>query len=271
VIERASPGPRPRQGLEHQAWCASLPAVALEDVQGAGLLDRIDTKFVLPPVQVAPLLAAAAGYAVLEIDGARTFRYTTTYYDTTERTCLRDHLRGRPVRAKVRVRRYEDTATTWLEIKRRQANGRTWKRRTPWMAQGGTRPDWPPELLELLPPHVDATALHPTLVVRYRRTTLLYQAKGGPTERVTIDQALTWSAPASVPSADNTVPSSGTGVDGVILELKQAARSDSPMRTALRDADIRPTAISKYCLGMAALDPSAAPARLRVQLARFAT
>jgi len=260
----------------------SLPSVPLDVVQGAALLDRIDTKFVVTPAYLPTLLAQTReGYAVLEIGGERSFAYTTTYFDTLDRRCFLDHVRGRPVRVKVRLRRYHATATTWLELKRRQANGRTRKVRLLLPEGSGTLPDphmWPPEFHDALPTHLEATAFRPVVDVHYQRSTLLYRAPGVPPERVTIDQALVWMRPLVDPSPDATPDATAHAsalaraqlplaeAHCVIVELKQGVRHESPVRKALRQAGIRSTAVSKYCLGVAALDPPAAPAPLRAQL-----
>lgn len=246
---------------------APMSGVSLSTIREAGLLDRIDVKFVVPWGILSTLLAEIAPqYAALEIDGRRSGDYVTTYLDTPAWHCFRDHMAERPVRAKLRERYYGATGERWQELKLRRANGRTRKLRQRCAAVEGPwrHPDWP------IPAgwHAEAPArlplgeLRPVLDVCYRRATLLWSTGGGEArERATIDRGLFWQTPQLL----------ATAPDVAIVELKQTTRIDSPLRSALRDAGIAPRALSKYCLGVAALYPQRAPASLHAIRRRLGT
>ncbi|NNF88923.1 MAG: molecular chaperone, partial [Acidimicrobiia bacterium] len=62
-----------------------LPSVGLADLNNeAALLTRKDRKY-LVPLEVARVLLAQDGLLVLEIDGRRSFRYESVYFDTPDR------------------------------------------------------------------------------------------------------------------------------------------------------------------------------------------
>src|SRR5919112_1928972 len=106
------------------------PVTLAELEASAGLLDRMDNKYVVPVeayAAVAEQLAATHG--VLDIDGVRAFEYRTTYYDTPELETYRDHVRGRRRRYKCRSRHYVDSGSCAFELKLKGLRGRTVKHR----------------------------------------------------------------------------------------------------------------------------------------------
>lgn len=109
----------------------TMPAVTLDQMKGIRLMNRIDTKYVLPQRLLAPLLEQAAlnGYRIQQIDGARACRYDTLYYDTPSREMYRLHHDRRLVRQKIRTRTYVESGSTFLEIKNKTNKGRTRKKR----------------------------------------------------------------------------------------------------------------------------------------------
>ena len=54
---------------------------------------------------------------------------TTLYFDTPDRQMYAEHQRGRKNRQKIRVRRYESSGVSFLEVKRKNNKGRTDKKR----------------------------------------------------------------------------------------------------------------------------------------------
>ena len=254
----------PGHGIDRRA--ATLRPVPLQELQEAALLDRVDTKFVCSVAEVEAILdQVGSAYGILTIEGCQSFRYRTTYYDDAGYRCFRDHLAGRPVRAKVRVRRYLDAGQAWMEVKQRNAAGRTRKLRVPldaavdpWAAPEHV-PTVPADLWHGLPHHLDPAALRPILDVSYLRSTMKRLDDATRPERVTLDRAVAWSTPA------HRTPSAAA----VIVELKQAAREESPWRIALRGAGVRPTAVSNYCVGMAALGLGTSPPALHRMLTRL--
>ena len=120
----------------------TLPALTLDEVnQTAALQTRVDRKYIVQPHTWEAVLASLdSALTVLEIDGRRSFHYSSTYYDTPELDSYRDAARGRPRRFKVRTRRYLDSGTSAVEVKMRSLSGTTSKSRQ-WLgadAPGGS-------------------------------------------------------------------------------------------------------------------------------------
>ncbi len=229
-----------RAGLDAHA------PISLSELNGsAALLTRVDRKYLLGPAEADALVAALpADVRVLEIDGRRSFRYRSTYYDTPDLVCFLDTAHRRRRRFKVRARSYVDSGERFLEVKTRRA-GVTLKRRTPW---AGTGPLDPVALAFV----ADALAaegtplpdrLGPVLEVTYLRSTVLLP---GVPARLTVDRALAWRNLGS-----------GTAFaapDLAILETKSGSAPSAADRRLWR-AGHRPASVSKYATGLAALRP----------------
>lgn len=92
--------------------------VTLEEMSGIRLMNRTDTKYLLPLETLAVLLYyAAADYRVQEVAGERNIVYHTVYLDTVDKAMYRAHQNGRAVREKIRVRTYVASQLTFLEVK----------------------------------------------------------------------------------------------------------------------------------------------------------
>ncbi len=100
---------------------AALPPIGLDElVERSELQTRIDRKYVVDPAGADVLVALApAGTRALDIDGERTFGYTSVYLDTPE--LLGYHLAAhrRRRRFKVRSRCYDGSGLAYLEVKTR--------------------------------------------------------------------------------------------------------------------------------------------------------
>ncbi len=145
-------------------------------------------------------------------------------------------------RYKVRSREYVDSQLAFLEVKHKTNKGRTIKSRmqTPGLADEiGT--ETAAFLHNTLP--FDPAQLVPRLWVAYDRITLVSQLRQ---ERVTIDLNLSFSW------ADETVNLPQL----VIVEVKQDGFStQSEMIRRLRQNQVRPLGLSKYCLGVSLIYP----------------
>ncbi|MCI1753557.1 MAG: VTC domain-containing protein [Flavobacteriales bacterium] len=117
----------------------SLPAVLqrfapikLAEMDAVQLLVRMDTKYVFGAHRLTELLEELLPeYRLLEVNGVRGIDYQTRYFDTLALKHYFDHHNGRPLRSKVRVRRYGGSGLCVLEVKRKTGRGGTDKRRTP--------------------------------------------------------------------------------------------------------------------------------------------
>lgn len=231
--------PRRIAGLDER------PGITLDELNAAAeLLTRVDRKYVLAADVVHAFVAALPATArVLQIDGLRSFRYTSTYFDTDGFVSFLHTARRRPRRGKVRSRTYLDSRQTFLEVKARR-HGHTVKNRIPWapgpldhhaedfvahaLADNGVK--LPGELNQVL--HVD-----------YSRSTILLSEAAA---RVTIDSELSY----RLVGAARPWPVPGL----MIVETKSGARP-SPADRLLWRLGHRPCGISKYATGLAALRP----------------
>lgn len=225
-----------------------LAPVTLEELDAtAALQTRTDRKYVLRPETWARALASHdAAPRVLDIDGLRTFRYESVYYDTPDLDSYRMAARRRPLRYKVRTRQYVDTGTVAVEVKLRSRTGETVKHRE-WLSPGASRGGGPrlpaaaQRFVASFPATADAVGrLAETLTTSYERVTLLTADA-----RVTVD--------AHVRGRDNHGREAGFG-DLLIVEVKTSARAGTVDR-ALWSLGVRPSRVSKYCTALAALRP----------------
>jgi VTC domain len=225
------------------------PVTLAELEASAGLLDRMDHKYVVPwetYAAVADRLADTHG--VLEIDGVRTFEYCTTYYDTPDLDTYRDHVKGRRRRYKCRSRHYVDSGGCSFELKLKGLRGRTVKHRLAYDA--GLHGSVSAEALEFVQRTVHEAygrspqQLRPVLHMRYRRTTLV-DLRG--CERLTCDTELRFHGDDGA---------NGALQDGVVI-LESKSRDGAGLADRLlHSLGNRPAeACSKYCLGVGMTRP----------------
>jgi hypothetical protein len=219
--------------------------ISLGELGSAALLDRVDTKFLVPLPAVPQLLSDLNGnYRALEVEGTRVGRYHTRYFDTPDLALYHAHQAGRLPRYKVRVRSYLESREQYLEVKLKNNKGRTVKSRRALGAGEGTldlvRRETRSELEGTLP----TATLQETLTAEFSRVTLV--RRDAP-ERLTIDVGLSFErGPA------------GRAVSGAaIVEIKQLRHGPADGRDALRSLFLRDGTVSKYCLGVALLEPTA--------------
>lgn len=216
--------------------------VSLDDMKKVRLMNRIDTKFVTTRDRLLSLLAMAGEqYFVQEIGGELDMPYRTLYFDTPGRTMYVEHLRGRLSRQKIRMRTYESSGLTFLEVKNKNNRGRTDKKRV--VCTKDSSPDDCGGFLDGLS-HYDVGTLSPSLENRFRRITLVNRRM---TERLTIDTGLRF--------RDSRLRGAVTVLDSlVIIELKRDGLMESPVSRMLNMLRIHPSGFSKYCMGLALTD-----------------
>jgi len=217
--------------------------ISLADLDAAALLDRIDTKFVLSTASLPSLFQALVPeYRVLEINGVRHHRYSTRYFDTPSYQLFHDHLEDRDLRHKVRSRTYLDSGLSFLEVKSKYANGRVVKSRH--------RTNEPlTQFSEAARDFVAAQGLldcpwfQPAVDNQFLRITLMHRDE---TERLTVDLGIRFD------SEQRTIVLPGVSV----VELKQGEfNASSPFLQHMHADSIAPTRMSKYCVGLALLQP----------------
>ncbi len=231
-----------------------LDPISLDEMDGVKLLNRIDTKYVIPFRYFEKLMEMLGDrYYILDMDGKRIFKYVTTYFDTLDFQFYRDHHDKKLTRLKVRSRTYADTDVHYFEIKRKY-NHRTKKYREMLTQEQGELTEEQREKIQkyyqrISPYYTEdfarseevADSLVPALITSFCRITLVNKEK---TERCTIDLDLSFINP--------DVPDEEIKMDEiVIIEVKQSQSSTSQgIAASLNKHGIEPFSISKYVLGI---------------------
>lgn len=217
-------------------------AHGLDDLDKASLMNRVDTKFLVPIDKLPQVFESIRShYSVLEIDGKRCFRYQSTYFDTDDFLFYYKHHSGRLNRHKVRTRRYVDSDLSFLEVKFKNNKKRTIKKRVKLADDGSIR-------LKDHDAFLDATGLPQEVILKprlknsYSRIAFASEERG---ERLTIDMGLENQAILRDGDARSKLE------NVAIVELKQArVDRESPFFAVVRALGIRPSSFSKYCMGI---------------------
>lgn len=241
-----------------------LPPVSLDELNAeVALQTRIDRKYIVP-LELAGRLLASAGTSmrVLDMDGSRRFAYDSVYFDTADLDSYLLAAHGRRRRYKIRTRTYVDSAVSFLEVKTEGSREATVKERIPYRLEDRARltPEglaYVRETLSASGSNVPALPLEPVLETRYGRTTLYLPESGS---RATIDTDVTWQRPGHQPWVLH---------GAVILETKSGSTA-GPLDRHLWAAGVRPSRISKFATGMAALRPGLPANRWNRTLRRMA-
>jgi hypothetical protein len=230
-------------GVEMPAALEAFGDASAELLAARTLQQRVDRKYLLPIQTLDVLLAGLrADFRVVRAEGRLAATYDSVYFDTPGKQMYHDHRRGRGRRHKVRMRHHFDRRLSFLEIKRKSANGRTSKARL-------DRPFGQNELdvegLAFIEQHspFQAGQLVRTVSAAFRRITLVGEHTD---ERITID----WDLELRDDRQRQRLP------HVVIAEIKQARYSNrTHAACVLQGLHIRETAVSKYCLATARLAP----------------
>lgn len=237
-----------------------MNTVSLEELNAeAAMLTRVDRKYVLRSAELTEVLTRLEQEApetrVLTIDGRTAHSYRSVYFDTPELTSFMMAARPRRRKFKLRTRTYAGTGASFLEFKVEGARDLTVKSRyeltgedAELAADDRLSPGavaWADDLLgQARESGVDihANDLEPVMWGTYDRTTFLLPGGIG---RATVDTNLTWQGV-------------GTDIldrpDMVIVETKSGSRP-SDIDRMLWHSGHRPSTISKFGTGMAALHP----------------
>lgn len=217
----------------------------LEDLNKAALMNRVDSKFIIPRDKLATTLEKITDhYSVLEIDEKRVFRYQNIYYDTNDLDFYHSHHNGKLNRYKVRYRSYVDSGSAYLEVKFKNNKKRTQKTRI--------KVDAPPsQVIETSHDFLyecglsDSQYLRPVQNGGYFRVALANEAAA---ERITIDTEMYF---YNTPSTDNTKHERLPIGNFVIAEVKQSRMNrKSPFYQLMREQGFKKRSFSKYCMGM---------------------
>lgn len=221
-----------------QSILAKFIPISLERMKEVTLLDRIDKKFIFNAEMLGDILEKlATDYYALEINGLRTARYETVYFDTPSYEMYTKHHNGKLNRHKVRFRTYLDSEKSFFEIKFKNNKGRTLKTRVKNEVNNYTITGNLQLLLNEKTSY-KVSELERVLRVFYYRITLINKNL---TERITIDFGLEYEHKGEFFHFPNLV----------IAEVKQDKSADSIFKDLMLEKRIKPLSLSKYCLGIA--------------------
>jgi hypothetical protein len=223
-----------------------LKPVRLAAMDCVRFMNRTDTKYVFPVSRLPELIENLQGrYKVLEINKLKVQLYSTIYFDTPEFLFYNQHVNGQLERYKIRIRTYESTGESYLEVKTKTNKNRTIKNRLNNISFSGSIDA---SHTDFIKEHssVDPMLLKPVLINRFIRTTLISFAT---VERITLDFNLSFTDYGNKEFIE--IPYLA------IAELKKEGSSaSSDFNTILKNMGIYPMGFSKYCIGSAMLKDS---------------
>jgi len=220
-------------------------------------MDRVDTKYLVRLVDLPSILSALTSHcAILEAGLQRISEYRTLYFDTPILNFYYDHHNGKRPRYKIRMREYHDTEDVFLEIKNKENDLRTIKNRAPIAAiRQSLTSEMQAFLTQFYPG--DAESLKPILWNTFRRITLI---NIGSCERVTMDLGLNFFNDTDSFQLSHLA----------VVELKQRDFSrESIILHTLKEKGYQPISLSKYCTGVAFLNPGIKRNRFKHNFLQF--
>ncbi len=211
--------------------------ITLEEMDEVKLMNRTDTKFIFSINQLPDILhKAKQNYKVLEINKNRILDYKTLYFDTEDLRMYNLHQNGKLNRYKIRHREYLVSNISFLEIKFKSNKGRTIKKR---IKKQKIEEQISPDSKKFIEENTifNSDSLKPALYNKFSRITLTHNTNK---ERVTIDINLKYNKNEKKTKLPFLV----------IAEVKQEGFSNaSEFIKILKSQKIRPTGMSKYCVG----------------------
>lgn len=232
-------------GVQIKKILDNMPSISLEEMEGVRLMNRIDTKFVIPSNELVDFLNKIKdNYYVQEVNGMKVVNYQTTYFDTSSDEMFVAHQNGKCDRRKIRVREYTDSNLTFLEVKHKNNKGKTHKVRINIRNKELSKDERAKDFIRKNS-EFELAELFPRIENNFRRITLVNKCK---TERLTIDCDVNF---LNLETGNQNAIS-----ELVIIELKQDGLQYSPVRELMMEERIRPVSISKYCIGSVLTNPA---------------
>ena len=213
----------------------NFKSISLAEMDRVKLMNRTDTKFAFSVEKFTEFLGCLNQfYDVLEIANTRTPHYESLYFDDDQFSFFKDHHNGKTNRFKVRIRKYVESEILFLEVKHK-FKGRTDKKRIPTT---GFDEVFDEKQLQFLTKQLQAESqLMPTMWNSFQRITLINKTLN---ERLTFDFNINFHHQNTERNFNNLV----------IAELKQENLDrNSPFYVLMKNQQIRPYRLSKYCLG----------------------
>ncbi|MBI4932174.1 MAG: polyphosphate polymerase domain-containing protein [Bacteroidetes bacterium] len=218
--------------------------ITLAEMESVKLMERVDSKYVFPFLQLPRILdGMASTYRLLSINDIRIHRYESLYYDTKDFQLYGRHELGKLNRWKLRFRRYADSGgLTFFEIKFKNSKERTIKNRVKMKEIGNRIEGKADDFLKKIT-SFSAEMFEPKIWVNYSRMTFVNKFSQ---ERLTIDTNLHF-----IKAAPDGNIIEARFPQMVIAEAKrEKASSVSEFIRMVRMGAIRESGISKYCFGI---------------------
>ena len=220
----------------------SFKRLSLADIESVSLLNRTDHKYCLHRSALPAILELLKpDHAILDIEGQTIFSYENTYFDTEKNQMYLDHQNEKGNRYKIRLRRYVQTQSNFLEIKLKTNKGRTIKRR---IERDSFSPVFNRQELDFIQHFspFQGTELTPRIQNNFERITLIDKEL---TDRITIDLFPGFESSERKIALKNLV----------IIEVKQNKNNNSSRINEILKAERIPEqGFSKYCIGLSLLD-----------------
>lgn len=240
-----------------QSPLSKFEVILLEDMSVGAQMERIDRKFAFHVSRIPEVICEVeSNYSIVKAAGKNISLYNSTYLDTEEFLFFQRHHRGALHRDKIRFRTYPNTGTTFLELKRKSNRGRTAKLR---IQRESGRIDIDKESKHFIrenAPQINPDTLITSARIDYQRIQFISKTDD---ERFSIDFDISAHYRGSDFNFGNVA----------ILEVKQDRKFTSSIIAQMRDLRIREASMSKYCLALAALDPSLKSNRFKPDLRRL--
>ncbi len=215
--------------------------ISLAEMDSVKLLNRIDSKYIIPINSLTDLLLQLSlYYDVLEVEGNRIHHYQTLYFDTHSHRLYKEHHSGKINRMKIRYRQYVDTGLNYFEVKKKNGKNRTVKYRESRSQLSETLCESDYQLIDKVGSYQNEL-FWPQLWVYFDRITLVRKDLN---ERVTIDINIEFERYGQQQKM--------TGLS--VVEIKQDKSSvRSPIIDLMKQRHIIPERFSKYAIGTALL------------------
>ncbi|MDD6732777.1 MAG: polyphosphate polymerase domain-containing protein [Bacteroidales bacterium] len=237
----------------------AMSPITLDEMSEIRLMKRTDQKYLTNiPTLLQLLELTRDSYYSQEIEGHRISPYATTYWDDENDAMFHLHQAGHTPRRKVRVRTYVGSAQSFLEIKRKDNHGKTFKSRVPVPSLDAVINEQAGQDFLEQRAGLSFDDLTPTVGNRFNRITLVNKGK---TERLTIDFDIRF--------FNYKTQATATMDNIVVIELKRDGRVPSPILPLLRKLRIKPSGFSKYCIGAAVTDQTLRVNRFKKRLIKI--
>lgn len=233
--------------------------ISLKEMDEVSFLKRTDTKYVFHRSLLEDLLQEIHSYfRLLIVNDLGVQEYKTVYFDTPDFDMFKQHHNGLRDRFKIRARQYINSSLFFLEVKTKNNKGVTSKKRLKINNLLLDNKKKKSIFLDGKTPFSESE-LKESINNKFSRITLVNEKTP---ERITIDWQLSYINPKN----GNKIEMPNV----CILEIKrnQNARNRDLDRI-LKKFKIYPMKFSKYCMGIAHLEPSLKTNRLKPWMHRL--